>query len=219
MTGAHAASLLLAQLLCLSTAAQALTVQFSGAVDGLVDTANRLDGSVTTGTLVSGTYTVDPTPSGGSFGDVGAARLVFSFGSYLFDQGQDPHHIGLLDDTGPPIAPVDIWETSEIVLAQLDPAISVAADHVGYGAALQLFDFTATNLTGAEPAPYVPSDLADWSSGRLTLDSLIDDLGGGTMIGDLQMTVALQSWSVVPEARTGALLALGLVALAGRRRR
>jgi MYXO-CTERM domain-containing protein len=39
------------------------------------------------------------------------------------------------------------------------------------------------------------------------------------MIGDLQMTVALQSWSVVPEARTGALLALGLVALAGRRRR
>ena len=213
-----AAALLLTSLLCLPQAALALTIAFAGVVSDVVDSSGRLDGSVLNGTPVSGRYIVDPTPSGGPFGEIGAGRFVFTVGSYEFDREQDPHAIELLDDTGPPIAPVDIWQTREIVAPQLAPTLSQQAGTVGYGAALQLIDNTATNLTGTEPQVFVVNDLADWTLGRLTLNALVDDLSGGTMIGDLQIQVDLQTWNVVPEPGSAWLVAIGLGALAGRRR-
>jgi hypothetical protein len=203
----------------LPNASSALVIEFSALVDGVIDTSNRLDGSVAIGTLVTGTYRVDPTPSGGVFGEVGPGRLEFAVGNYRFDQSADPSRIHLLNDTGPPIAPVDIWETQDFVTAQLTPALSQQANGVGYRASLVLLDNTATNITGTELSTFVVEDLADWTESILFLEALVDDLAGGTMIGDLQMTAAIQSWQVVPEPGSAALVATGLIGLVQTRRR
>ncbi len=219
MPHTHAALLLAVAIGLLPAPSHALRIEFTALVDGVIDTANRLDGSIANGTLVTGTYQVDPTPSGGPFGEVGPGRLTFDVGSYAFDQGADPSEIRLLNGTGPVIAPVDIWRTQDFLTAQLDPALTQPPGGLGYRASLQLIDNTQSNITGAELVPFVADDLADWTEGKLFLEALVDDGAGGAMIGDLQVTAEIQSWQVVPEPRSAFLIAFGLAGLAARRRR
>jgi hypothetical protein len=214
----HALRAALLVCLLLPFPASAVTFAFTGTVDETVtDPENFLDDSVAPGIGVSGTYDVDLTTADGSSPfDVGVASLSFQLGNYGFDRTQDPHRITLINDTGPPGFIVDIWQSLSFAVGDLNPGTNYSGNFGGYAVRIEFFDNTATNFDGSETAPFVPSDLSDWSFGRLLLDSLD---GSGSPDGRVQVQVNFTSWAPVPEPRTGVLLALGLASLAHHRRR
>jgi hypothetical protein len=216
----------LAVCVCAPASAHALTVLFSGTVaEEVSDDFGFLDDSVGLDTPVTGTYQVDPSNViGSSPFAVGPARLAFQLGKnvYVFDAIQDPHTISLIDDHivdpgTPPQPPVtdDIWRSSAIVASDLSPATNPGGEFAGYAAQIEFFDFTSTALDGSETEPFVPPDLTGWNDVRLTLNS-VD--GSGNIDGTVQVTVRIESWSIVPEPGTAVLLALGLVLIAARAR-
>ncbi len=197
--------------------ASALVIDFAGDVTAVVDGDARLDGSISPGTRLTGRYQVDPTPTGAP-GEVSSARLTFALGDYTFDVAQAPHRIELLDDFPVATAQIDRWLPAAFVAGQLDPAIPTEPGHAGYSARIEFTDGTHTLITGLEPAPFVVLDATPWSDTRVIFSSLIAAPGGATDLGSLQWEVEIDTWSVVPEPASGALLGLGLVALARARR-
>lgn len=221
----HALRAALLVCLCLPAPAAAVMIQFSGTVTFVSDDFNRLDASVDAdapATVVSGTYTVDPTsPDPSSPFEVGPAQLVFQLGNYLFDTSQNPHEIALIDDrvasTDPFVITLDVWQSLAIFSSDLDPATNPAPS-AGYVAQIEFFDFSSSHFDGTESAPFVPSSLAGWDQVWLTLNS-VD--GSGSLDDAVEVEMAIDTWSVqpVPEPRSAALLAFGLASLALRARR
>jgi hypothetical protein len=207
--------------LCLALApvsASAISIAFTGVIDSVSDGSDFLDASVAETVAVSGTYQVDPsTASSGSPFSVGGASLSFSLGNYAFDASETPHSIALINDTGPPGATVDLWQTGAIALTDLAPASNASGDFGGFAAAISFFDVDSAFFDGSETAPFVPTDLVGWEITRILLDSLD---GSGLADGRVQVQVGITSWTVVPEPRSALLIGLGLatLALAGRRR-
>jgi len=193
----------LALLSCLPTAAAALVIEFEGIVSLGADA--HFDSSVFNGLSVTGRYEVDPTPSGGPPGEVGAARLTFAFGNYLIDVSQDLHVITLINDLSVGLATIDIWESGKFVVT---PAITPDPDGIGFVAGVQLFDFSASMLTGSTPANFVP-DFSTSANARVYLSELIASDAG------VEENVHLAI--VLPEPSSSALLGFGLLALAGPR--
>jgi len=208
------AALLLAVLL--PTPGAAAMFAFSGTVATVLDTSHFLDASVAAGNGAAGTYTVDPTSASASSPfAVGAAQISFQLGDYQLTVSQDPSTIALIHDTGPPVAPVDLWQSGVFTASDLSPATQSSGNFAGYSVQIEFFDNTASKLTGTETAPFVPPDLLGWSQARLLLDSLARNPDGSTSPdGRVQVQVNLDSWSVVPEPRSSALLTLGLALLA-----
>lgn len=219
----------LAVCLCVPASGSALTVAFSGTIDSVLDDSGVLDASVAPGALVSGTYTVDPSDViGSSPFAVGPGRLAFQIGSYAFDATDASHTIALVDqEIAIPAAPpnpavtVDVWRSGLISAPDLAPATSPGGDFAGYAAQIEFFDFDSAAFNGGETEPFVPADLIGWEQVRLALHALVANGGGPAQIDDLvKVQVNIASWTVlpVPETDTAALLAVGLVWIAARRR-
>lgn len=205
----------LALLACLPTAAAALAIEFGGTVQ--LAPGAQFDSSVFDGMSVTGRYEVDPTPSGGPPGEVGAARLTFAFGNYEFDVTQSSHVISWINDRVAGLATVDIWQSGQFSVDQFDPLIPQHPDGVGFAARVQLFDFDSSILDGSEPANFVVSDLSEWESTSVFLSERIASDTG--VLENVKLEIALDTWQVVPEPHSGALLAIGLLSLVRRRGR
>ena len=211
-------ALRVALLLCLlvPSAARALAISFSGSIDSAdpADNSGFLDASVHVGTPVTVNYVVDLSSADASSPfTVGPAQLTIAFGSYTFDLGPLTGTIALLDNTGPPIAPIDIWQTNLFKISDLSPATTPSGSFGGYSAQLQFFDFQGGVFDGGETQPIDPTDSAfstAWDLVRIEFFSL-DGSQNQTTSVHLQMVP-------VPESRSATLLALGLAALALRER-
>jgi hypothetical protein len=212
-----------ALLLCLLVPARAgaSTFAFAGKIDHVNDGSNFLNASVVAGTAVTGTYDVVPTSADTSSPfEVGHAHLSFQLGDYRFDASQDAHTIALINDTGPPGATIDLWQSGTFTVPDLSPPSTSSGSFAGYAVRIEFFDNTSSKLDGTETQPFVPADLSGWSLGRLILDSLASNGAGSTSIDDrVQIQVDFKDWQPVPEPRSAALFALGLASLALRARR
>jgi hypothetical protein len=212
----HALRAALLVCLCLPVPARALTLSFTGVIESVIDGSNFLDGSVTPNAPVSGTYQVDLTTADTSspFG-VGAGHLVIAIGDYTFDAAQDPDTIALIDNrnTGIPGVTVDVWQSGALVDSELSPPSNSSGSFGGYVAQIEFYDFDSSVFDGSETAPIDPLDPAvypNWEQVRVTLNSV-----NGSLNPDGRVVVQL----AIPEPRSGALLAVGVAALARRRRR
>ena len=202
---------------CAAVRASALTVVFAGTVETVRDDSALLEVAIATGAAVTGTYEVDPSDVvGTSPFAVGPARLAFQIGGHAFDATDGAHTIALVNDE---IGLVDVWRSGQIAAPDLAPATDPGGEFAGYTAQIEFFDFDAAVFNGGETEPFVPADLIGWEQVRLRLDALVANGGGAPQIDpDWQVQVHITSWTVVPEAGTGALFALGLVLIAVRRR-
>jgi len=206
---------LLVCLCALPAPALAVAISLTGVVENVIDGPDFLDSSVQPGAAVSVDYQVDlASASGGSPFTVGPAHLIIHLGNYTFDATQDPHSIFLDNDraTGIPGVTLDVWQSGDIVDSELSPASNSSGNFAGYLARLEFFDFDSTAFDGNETAPVDPSGpiSAAWDQVRLTLSSVDASLA---IDGRVQVQMA------VPEPRSAALLAFGLLSLALRERR
>jgi PEP-CTERM motif-containing protein len=217
----HALRSALLVCLWLPSQAAALTLGYTGVVETVANPDSYLSALVIRDVPLTVDYGVDLTTADSSTPfHVGFAALSFKLGFdvdnpiYRFDGTLNSDTISLLNDTGSPIAPVDIWQSGLFVASELTPASNHGADFGGYGARLEFFDFDHTVFDGGENQPIDPTDPAyypAWDYVRVSLISL-----DGSMNQDLHVQVTM----AVPEPRTAALLLLGLASLAhGARRR
>ena len=208
----HALRAALLVCLLLPAPAVALTIAFSGFIE-TADNAGFLDSSVQVGTPVTVTYVVDPTTADviSPFA-VGPAQLTIQFGSYTFAVGPIAGTIAMINNTGPPGATIDIWQSDLFKVTDLTPATTPSGSFGGYSAQLQFFDFDSSVFDGSESAPIDPTAAAfslAWDQIRIEFFSL-DGSQNQTTAVHLQMT---------PEPDSAALLALGLVSCALHARR
>lgn len=189
--------------------ATAITISFSGFIE-TADNAGFLDASVHADTVVTVTYVADLTTADTTSPfDVGPAQLTIQFGSYTFHAGPIAGTITQLDDTGPPGATLDLWQTDLFKVSDLTPATTPSGSFGGYSAQLQYFDFDSTAFDGSESQPIDPTTLPysfAWDLVRIEFFSL-DSSQNQTTSVHLQMVP-------VPEPHTAALVAFGLVSFA-----
>jgi hypothetical protein len=209
--------------LCLSFAAPtpALTFSFSGFVETAdpADSSGFLDSSVHVGTSVTVTYVVDlDTEDDTNPFDVGPAQLTIQLGSgpdpYTFDAGPISGTVALLNDSGPPGATVDIWQSDLFKVSDLSRPTTPVGSFGGYSAQLQFFDFGSSVFDGTESQPIDPTAPAFSSAWELVRIEFF------SLDGSMNQTTAVHLQIVpIPEPHSAALLALGLVPLAVRARR
>jgi hypothetical protein len=226
-----------AVLVCLLVSAPASAVTlafgFAGTVseedfrDDLDALDARVDPSPGNPVSVTGTYQVDLIESspGGPI-VAGAAQLSFqlggSLGHYSFDVSEDPHSIALINDRVVLSTTIDLWQSHELTAADLAPATANhGTDFAGFAAQIEFNDFSATVFDGTETDAFVPDTTTGWDQVLIRLTRLSNAGGPPIIDSRVQVQMNLTDWHPVPvpEVRSGALLAFGLVPLGLRARR
>jgi len=231
----HALGAALLLCLCLSAPARALTLAFgfSGTVaaedfrDELDALDARVDPSPANPVSVTGTFQVDLiNASSSSPFTVGAAQLAFliggPLGQYSIAANDDPHSIALINDRVVLSTTIDLWQSHELVAADLSPGTANhGSDFAGFAAQIEFSDFSATAFDGTETEPFVPDTVTGWDQVLIRLTRLSNAGGPPVIDSRVQIQMNITDWHPlpVPEARSRMLFAFGLVALALRERR
>ena len=192
-----------------SLRAELITINLTAEVMYVDDLANFLEGKITTGDIITGSYSYDsdtldtsPLDTVGSYHHYNPPYGIdLSIGSFIFQT--DPDNVDFLMQMSDNHIGLDGYLLRSYNNLPLSSGVEV--DHISW----QLDDYSCTALS-SDALPTTPPILAEWPDTWAHLTITFGDKGSSTLCAEVT--------SAVPEPATVLLLAFGGLVLTRRRR-